>query len=336
MFKKTHLKLAGLYLTVIMAISLLFSVNIYYVSVREVDRGFGMQARNLEPALRPGGPIGRSQFITERQEILDDIRMRVIGQLILVNLAILVGAGALSYFLARRTLQPIEEAHKSLERFTADASHELRTPITAMKSEIEVSLSDPKLNLKGAKSQLASNLEELDKLQALSDGLLRLARMDASELPREPVAISDILQAAVERVLPDAEKKKILLNLTDSQSLSTYGDKTSLVEAFVTILDNAVKYSPKSSEVIVKIDAYKHHARVQITDQGVGIKATELPHIFDRFYRADSSRTKSNVDGYGLGLAIAKNIFDMHSGTVVATSQQGKGTTFSVSLPLAR
>lgn len=334
MFSKAYLKLAAFYLAITMAVSLLFSVAIYQASMSEVYRGFNAQTQAIESAFGPNGPLTRRQFMAERQALLDSIRLRVISRLAFVNMVIFVTSGALSYVLARRTLEPIEEAHKSLERFTADASHELRTPITAMKSEIEVALSDPKLTLKDARAQLESNLEELEKLNMLSTGLLKLAQLDADALIKQSLSLEAVIQGAVDRVLLIAEKKNVLINTSGIKDAQIVGDATSLTESFVTILDNAVKYSPSSSEVIVSSRKQKGYVTVSIKDNGPGIPAAEIPYIFDRFYRADQSRTKQKIDGYGLGLAIAKNIITNHGGKITVTSKIKSGTSVNITLPL--
>lgn len=333
MFSKAYLKLAGFYLLIIMAISLLFSVNLYFVSIGELERGAGRQGEVIESLLGRPRPPEERRLQQQRRATLDEARSRVIGRLVVVNVIIFIGAGGLSYYLARRTMQPIEEAHRSLERFTADASHELRTPITAMQSEIEVTLSDPKLTLKDAKTQLQSNLEELAKLTALSEGLLRLAQLDNSAVFEERVAITEVLTEAAARVQPQANAKYITLVVPDKPEVSIPGDRTNLIEGFVTLLDNAVKYGYDKSTVTVGLSRQRHSVQITVTDEGIGIRASELPHIFDRFYRADSSRTRNETHGYGLGLAIAKNIFELHHGTITARSTPDKGSSFTVRLP---
>ncbi len=334
MFHQTSLRLTGLYLGIIMAISIFFSVALYNLSMHEVDRGFDRQTEVVQRVFG-SGPFRQQSYIQQREDIYNDIRGHVVAQLIFINLLILVGAGFLSYYLARRTLKPIEEAHQAQSRFTADASHELRTPITAMRTEIEVTLSDPKLKLDDAKQQLQSNLEELDKLTALSEGLLRLAQLEAADLPKEPVLVSALVQATVDRILPLAEKKHILVSQTVPENLQVVGDATGLTEALVTVVENAVKYSPKKSEVTVVAKAGRGDVIITVTDKGPGISQEELPHIFERFYRADSSRTKGKTNGYGLGLAIAQNIVQLHGGSITAVSTVGKGTTITISLPKA-
>lgn len=333
MFSKAYLKLAGFYLLIIMTISLLFSINLYFVSVGELARGAGRQGEVIESFLGRPRPPEERRLQQQRQATLDEARSRVVGRLVVVNAIIFVSAGALSYYLARRSLQPIEEAHRSLERFTADASHELRTPITAMQSEIEVTLSDPKLTLKAAKAQLRSNLEELAKLTSLSDGLLRLAQLDNSAMFDQQIEITEVLADAASRVQAMADIKHISLIVPEKPLVTIPGDAASLTEGFVTLLDNAIKYSPEKSTVTIALSRQRHMVQVRVIDEGIGILATELPHVFDRFYRADTSRTRNETHGYGLGLAIAKNVFELHHGSISVASTPSKGTTFTVRLP---
>jgi two-component system sensor histidine kinase CiaH len=336
-FQRTSTKLAVLYLGVMMAISLFFSINVYQLSTNEFDRGFRGQGSIIGNA--NGGPnffitpLTRDQLQREQQNRYEEARDRVLSRLVFTNLIILVGGGFLSYYLARRTIRPIEEAHEAQSRFTADASHELRTPIAAMQSEIEVALMNPKLSLKEAKAKLASNLEELAKLTSLSEGLLRLAQLENQDLQYQKVRVETILDQAIARVATLAEKKHILMNSQAEANLVVMGDETSLIEALVIILDNAVKYSHAKTEI--NLNAHKDQSKVviRISDHGIGIKATELPHIFDRFYRADTARTKQLISGYGLGLAISKNIIELHNGTISVKSKPAEGTMFTISLP---
>lgn len=340
---KPSLKLAAFYLAVMMAISLFFSLSIYHLSVQEFDRGLrrvvantgrpeaGVAIAPFEVSVLPDNL--RQQLAVEREAQYQQAKRRIVQRLVITNVVILVGGGLLSYYLARRTLQPIEEAHEAQSRFTADASHELRTPIAAMRSEIEVALMNPKLTLADTKKQLQSNLEELARLTTLSDGLLRLARLENYDLRQSDVSVDAVIRRAIDRVLPLAEAKRMLLTTPEQTDAVIKGDEDSLVEALVTILDNAVKYSPEKTEVTVQTHLDKHHIVIGIADHGMGIKATELPHIFDRFYRADSARSKQHIQGYGLGLAIAKNIVEAHGGTITATSIPGRGTIFTIAIP---
>jgi len=336
MFHKTSLKLAALYLTIIMAISLAFSINLYNISIREIDRGLRRQQQAVVtdfPNIQAQDPNPFGQFTQERVSNLNDSKNQLITNLILINAIILVGGGLLSYYLARRTLMPIEEAHKKQVRFTADASHELRTPIAAMRTEIEVALMKPNLDLAQAKKQLVSNLEELGKLTTLSENLLRLSKNDIISLEKTPISVDEIVSAAIGQVVPVAEQKSILISSKIDSKLQVLGDKSSLQEVITTILDNAVKYSNDKTEVKVNAKKETDYVVISVIDQGIGIKEADLPHIFERFYRADSARTKANGNGYGLGLSIAKSVIDLHEGFIEVKSQPGKGSTFTIKLP---
>lgn len=335
MFHKTSTKLAGLYLAIMMAISLFFSFNVYQLSVQEFERGIRRPGPAFEmPPNQNGIPSQlRTRLLQDREQQFQESKRRVIQRLVLINLTILAGGGFLSYYLARRTLKPIEEAHEAQSRFTADASHELRTPITAMRSENEVALMNSKLTLAQAKKQLQSNNEELEKLTQLSEGLLKLASLENGALNKEDSDVNEIINSAVSRALPLAEKNKTLISTNIPEDTKIFADKFSLSEALYLLLDNAVKYSPKKTEIKLNVTKEGKNIVFKVCDQGIGIKATEVQHIFERFYRADTARSKQNISGYGLGLALAKSIAEMHGGTLSAASEPGKGSVFTLLIP---
>lgn len=330
------LRLATLYLAVMMCISLFFSGVIYQLSLQEINRGFNRPGFNTlfeQMPLRIGGSDAREYVRMQIIESYQDAKSRIIGKLALVNLFILFGSGGLSYYLALRTLRPIEEAQQAQNRFTADASHELRTPITAMKSEIEVALMNPKLSLNDTKALLASNVEELDKLTALSEGLLRLASTEQNTIQRKMVKLGSILSKARERTEHSANDKEISIVQKGDISTKVNIDQSGLTDAIVILLDNAIKYSPQKSTIHLTVKDLSKRVSIAVKDEGIGIKASELPHIFDRFYRADNARSRTDTGGYGLGLAIAKNIAEQHHGSISVSSKVGKGSTFTISLP---
>jgi signal transduction histidine kinase len=335
MFHTTTLKLTGLYLTIIMAISLFFSANLYRISTQEIDHGFQRQVQALQQLPRLRSFTDDIDFLQQRADQLSEAKRHVFLQLFYTNLLILIIGGGLSYYLARRTLDPIEEAHEAQKRFTADASHELRTPLTVMQTEIEVALRNPKLTKDDAKQLLQSNLEELAKLTALSEGLLRLARLESHNLPRVPVPVHEMITEAIDRVLPLAEMKHLLVDYQSRNAHEVIGDKTSLVELLVILLDNAIKYSPEKTTVRISEQLSGRQLSIRVADQGPGLTTEEQEHIFERFYRADDSRTSTKTPGYGLGLSIAKSIADIHDGSLEVKSTVGKGTTFTITLPLA-
>ena len=337
MFHSAVVKLTVFYVLIVMAISISFSIVLFQISNGELNRGLTRQDRVFQQLIPPNSNDDITPFSgldQTRQAQLTESTQHLRLNLLYFNLLILLLSSGLSYWLARRTLRPIEEMIEAQNRFTADASHELRTPITALKTEIEVGLRDGHLNLEEARKLLNSNLEEIDKLEALSTSLLKLARYDgANHLELTQLSLKEVTNEAYKKVEKLAVKKQIDFEF-HLEDISLKADSARLKEMFATLMENAIKYSPGVTKVKVAATKSGHHAVIKISDQGVGIKATELPHIFDRFYRADQSRTKNKADGYGLGLSIAKQIAENHHGQIEADSRPGHGTTFTITLPI--
>lgn len=334
MFTSTRLKLTGWYLLIIMAISVLFSVVIYYNLSDELERNFyRLQQQNqrlqnqyeLFPSLQPIPDIDPA--------ILDTSLTRLRLALLYINIIILVVSASAGYFLAGRTLKPIKRMVDEQNRFVADASHELRTPLTALRTSIEVNLRDKKLSMAEARELLESNLEEVRSLQTLSDDLLLLVRGDTKKNKKvyKLVSIPTVVNEAIDKVKTLADMKKITLKQEVSDA-DVEGEKEELVRLLVIFLDNAIKYSPEKSMVSVTVSTVDHKVKIGIQDEGMGITKEDLPHIFDRFYRVDKSR--SQTQGYGLGLSIARKIIESYNGSVHVDSTVGKGTTFSIILPV--
>ncbi len=333
MFRSATFKLTMWYLAIVMAISLIFSGVLYSVATGELDRGLNNESRRISrqfpvfegnPVLRPGVDY-------------DNGAHRILLRLVGFNIIVLVGAGWASYWLARRTLQPIEEAHEQQKRFTADVSHELRTPLTALKMETEVALMNSKNGKKELASVLTSNLEEASKLENLINNLLRLTRLEAGELQQQFTALDsrELAQAAITQTERLAKEREIKIQ-TDLAQVFVNGDKDSLTQLLVILLDNAVKYSPSGATVTLSIKTINDETAFEVADQGSGMKRETLERVFDRFYRGeDDSRNKTSSDGFGLGLSIAKMIADIHHGSITLESRPGQGTTASFVLPTA-
>ena len=333
MFKSAVVRLTAWYLLIIVVISLFFSSFVYFSSPGEVRSGLrqGGGAQGFGPTSED--PV-QGGYQSLREQEVSTIRDRILFDLIEFDLLILLVGGGASYWLAQRTLRPIEEALEAQSRFTADASHELRTPLTAMRAEIEVALRGGQLSKADAVALLKSNLEEVAKLEGLSSGLLKLAQHDGAEAFTEEVALSAVIAAAVARQAKSAKAHTVTVQAA-AGDLRVHGDEHTLVDLFSILLDNAIKYSHSGGTVKITAAPAANWVRVVVRDEGIGIKALDQPHIFSRFYRADSSRSKSQVNGYGLGLSIAHKIVLAHGGTIEAASSPGKGSTFTVSLKQA-
>ncbi len=334
MFQSATIRLTGWYLAILMAASLFFSVALWLVSTGQVAKSLHHPSYigGLGGSLN-SGPI----FDQYRIDRLHEIEGGLAWSLLAFNTTILLVGGGASYLLAKHTLRPIEEALEAQARFTADASHELRTPLTSMKTEIEVALREKSLSEASARSLLESNLEEIAHLQALASGLLRLAQyQNGQTVPiLQPVTTAKVIHEAIHRVNAAAKAKLITLE-PETTGAILEAESDSLTELLVILLDNAVKYGHKNGHVWVSTAVHGSHVVFVVRDDGPGIAGADLPHLFDRFYRADSARTKQSTGGYGLGLAIAKQIVELHHGHLVVESALGHGATFTVRLPMKK
>lgn len=315
--RSTTTRLTLSYLAVIMAMSLGFSVLFYRTIIPDSNRQFSPDTPEIV-----------------RRESLNYyhyVQRRMLGRLALLNSGVLVGGSFLSYYLARRTLRPIERAMDAQSRFTSDASHELRTPLAAIKAENEVALRGTDLSLHRAKELLRSNIEEVTRLQQLSESLLRLTS-DRQHMPLQSVWLDEIASDAMNQVIVLAQAKGIAIE-DAAPHAQVVADSQTLAQAIVILLDNAIKYSPVKSTIHLEGKASGKYVFLSVRDEGVGIAASHLPHIFDRFYRADQSRTSQYVKGYGLGLSIAKKLVEQQHGHITATSELDEGSTFTIRLP---
>jgi two-component system sensor histidine kinase CiaH len=334
MIQSATFKLTLWYLGILMLLSALFSMALYRESASQIYENADHQRQAIRHLpLPPEFEPRRVEFLTNLESQLDNDLGRITLRLLILNLGTLMLGGAASYYLARRTLRPIEDSLEAQGRFTADASHELRTPLTAMRSEIEVTLRAKHLSSDEARELLTSNLEEIAKLEALSASLLRLARTDGGLDPRavSQVRIHDLFDEAIHRFHANIAERRVTVHSKAAKE-TVAGDHDSLVELVAILLDNAIKYSPEGSEINLSASSSGHTVRLSVSDNGSGIKAEAIPHIFDRFYRADRARSKDKIEGYGLGLSIAKRIVELHHGTIAVDSSPGKGTTFRIKL----
>ena len=338
MFNSARLKLTAWYLLIIMCISAAFSVVIYRVLTSELDRFSHLQRIRIEQGFTrvPVPPLPSRVFaIAFAPELLTEVKHRLLTRLLFINAGILLVSGATGYFFAGRTLRPIQDMVDEQNQFISDASHELRTPLTSLKSAFEVHLRDKFFSVKDARRLIRESINEVNKLQSLSDGLLQLAQyhIPHRHAQSKKVAISDAIELAIKKVEPLADKKKIVVEQHFVES-TVRGNKLELVDLFVILLDNAIKYSPLAKKIEIDIKQEDTALAVTVKDHGIGIGKSDLPHIFDRFYRADSARSYGESHGYGLGLSIAKRIVEAHQGTIQVRSTLGKGTTMIVTLPL--
>jgi len=227
----------------------------------------------------------------------------------------------------------LEDAFRRQRQFTADASHELRTPLTAVKGEVEVALTRPR-EPDAYREVLQKVNEEADRLIRLVGSLLTLARADAGQIPvaLEAVDVANLVDSAVEQVRPAAQQRDIELVLPPGPPVTLRADEDLLLQLLLNLLDNAIKYTPSGGRVTAGWSTNSAQVDLWVRDTGAGIAPEHLPHIFDRFYRADKARSRAQ-GGVGLGLSICRWIAEAHGGSISAESEPGRGSTFTVRLP---
>ena len=230
-----------------------------------------------------------------------------------------------------RMIERIDASFRSQKQFVADASHEIRTPLTVICSELEYA--ERHATEPSVKESIQTSLSEIDRLAKLTDGLLLLAKLDASQLKLnlQPVRLDELLVECVQLVKSIADKKNIQMRIDLQEAIELPADREKIKSVMLNLLDNAVKYSSPHTTVSVSLARNSSMAILSIADQGQGIPAAAIPDVFKRFYRVDPSRTQN--EGSGLGLAIAERLVELHGGRISVQSEVGKGSTFTVEFP---
>jgi len=233
------------------------------------------------------------------------------------------------------TLANLENAFGEMRQFSSALAHELRTPLAALRGEMELALLRPRSDSEW-RASAGSQIEEIDKLTRMVNQLLTLARAEAGEIPlaHDAVDLGALAATVTEQLEPVAQARDLDLHCIVHQPVTVRGDGGWLERLLLNLLDNAIKYTPASGHIMVGISRENNLARLDVADTGPGIHADAIPHIFERFYRVDPSRS-STVEGAGLGLSLVKWIVDRHQGRIDVRSEPGKGSTFTIWLPVA-
>lgn len=260
--------------------------------------------------------------------------MRSMFLISLLTFALLLAAFFLiSLFLARQTLRPVEEAWAQQRRFVADASHELKTPLTVILANLGVLLAHPDEPIRANRQWVDNSREEAVRMKGLVEDMLFLARSDADQTPMvtERVNLSDLLWSSLLSFEPVAFEQGVELHSTVEPEIFVQGAASQLQQLFAVLLDNAVKYAGEHGKVWVNLRKKDGKTVLTVRNTGDPIPADSLAHVFDRFYRVDEARTRER-GGYGLGLAIAQRIAEGHGGRITAESSRENGTVFTVTL----
>jgi len=333
--------------------------------------------RVLNVPLEAGGrPIGTLQ-VAASMTMVETTRQSLVQTIIVIAVAAILFAAALSWFFIGQALSPLvditesalrisgaddlsqripqrgpendemgrlvtafnatlgrlEQLFTSQQRFLADVSHELRTPLTVIKGNVDLMR-----RMKKVDEESLDNIEdEADRLTRLVGDLLLEAQAESGKLPLHFAPLElDTLLLEVFKEMRILARERVQIRIPEIDQIVINGDRNRLKQVLINLIANAIKYTPQGGEVVLSLGKFADNARLIVRDTGLGIPAEDLPHIFERFYRAEKSRSRSKIGGFGLGLSIAYWIVNHHGGQIEVDSAEGKGTTFCIYLPMLK
>lgn len=263
----------------------------------------------------------------------DRVLRQLLAALLLVGGGAVVVIGLGSWWLAGQSLRPAQQAWQRQQTFIANASHELRAPITLLRASAEVAQRHVPRSDADGQALLHDVLAECDHMSCLVEDLLALSRLDAKQFPatRESVALAPLL-ADVQRQLGAFATARQVTVQVEAVTGAVLADPAQLRQVLLILCDNALRHTPAGGTIALQSQLHQHMATISVHDTGSGIAANHLPHVFERFYRANSARP-DGTSGAGLGLSIAQSIITAHHGRIVITSQVGQGTQVMITLP---
>ena len=330
MFKSATITLMLWYVLLSVGLSLLFSGVLYHFSTNELSEALHNQYQT----------IANNDHDSDNQKYTTDHELvarshNLLADLVYFNLFVLAGSTVVSYGLARRTLRPIEEAHLLQTRFIAEASHELRTPLTAIKADTEATLMQRGSNSSELRRTLKGNLRDIEKLELLTNHLLEISLYKNVSPLKKDVNLDQLIRHVLKQLKPSITAKHLRID-AETQPIQIKASQHDLQRLITIVLDNAVKYSHANGRVTVKLHQTKQHATIRVIDGGLGIRAEDLPHIYEPFYRSnDGASAHNKVFGFGLGLSLAREIVVAHNGVIVVESKIHEGTSVTITLPKA-
>jgi len=253
--------------------------------------------------------------------------------LLVISLVLLPVVAFISYHFSNRAIKPLAEAWEKQKQFIADASHELRTPITIIKGNLDVVMSNPDETVGAQMEWLNYASIGAGRMSKLANDLLSLANAESPDLrvQKEVFNVSGAMTDLVNAMVARANEKGVEIISSIQPNISIHSDEEKIVQIATILIDNAIKYSEPNGSVKISLASANHHICLSVTNNGKGIKATELPNIFDRFYQTEPSRSSKN-DGFGLGLSIARALTEKVGGKLLVTSGENGITTFDFAL----
>lgn len=275
---------------------------------------------------------GKIVVVSDKEDPVDEASDEIISLIYYIDGSLLILIGVLSYFLAGKTLKPIKDSLDAQKKFSADASHDLRTPLAIITTESEVVLQNSSNKEKDYKKVIISNLEEARKMSTLVNDLLIISRSENENISNNFIVVDlyNFVEKIMSKMKTQAENKGLLISINEYKKILVKVDASNFERAISNIIQNAVNYT-KKGEIKVIVSGDHKKANITISDTGVGINEQELPFIFDRFYKAEHSR--NDESGSGLGLCISKQIIEQHKGNIIIESKIGVGTTVNITIP---
>jgi signal transduction histidine kinase len=320
-FKKAVILLTIYYTTGVFIVLTIFNLLVYILFTNS------LQSKNDEQI--------ESSFVKNTdidENKLKEIQNNLAKILLMSDTFILMITLIVAYVSSKRTLAPLEEAYKKQSRFIADAAHELRTPLSVMKTGSEVMLRNDR-TIDEYKKYIGESLEEVERLTNLSNDLLFLAHNNKNKInTADKVSLSELFNKQIEIMRSYANTKNVKIKSSITNNTSLLGIKDDLTRLFINLLKNAIDYNKNGGIVEITLNRKNNNVILSVRDNGIGIEKENLTKIFERFYKEDNSRTK-NSSSTGLGLSIVKEIVYEHNGTIEVHSNIGEGTNFIVKLP---
>lgn len=326
-FQWARVKLTLLYLAIITVIVIILSSSLYSL---HLDRVGHIERRRLQTADAHEGQIASARGLGEYVEDLG--RSLILADIITVGVA-----AVLSYVLAGRTLRPIKESTEAEQQFFANAAHDLRTPLSVLRTEAEVALRSGELTLDEARAALSSSLEEIERMSMMVEQMMNLSRRKRearAEVAFDRVDMVRLCAEVVGKLKRRAADLKVALSTSGADSAVILGNHRMLERAMYNVVENALNYTPEGGSVIVRTAREGSHVTVSVEDTGIGIAEEDLPHISEAFYRGDRARSVHS-GGAGLGLTIVQTTALEHHGTLHAESRPGRGTKITLRFPAA-
>jgi len=332
MFRKASLKLTLFYSALFLVSFWVFSAGLYIW----MENSFG---ESYISEVQQQGAV-ESDFNEQDVDIATiaaQISIDRLGiTLLILNGMIIIIVPGFAWLMTRRTLAPVQQIHEQQKQFVSDVAHELRTPLSIMSGELEVALGKERTPA-DYQQVLTSSKQETDRLIELSENLLFLARDDQGRqaIEFEKVDITDLIGSVIASLQTESRKKEISVHFEpEEEPTFTRGQPSMLRRLFFDIIHNAIHYTPSKGDIWISLSTGKQYIQVKIKDNGIGISPEDQEKVFNRFYRADNSR--SQTKGYGLGLAICKSIVELHHGKITLRSALNQGSTFTIWLPATR